>query len=111
MFEVPASKASKDQDKFPFKIGDQSFKIKRAKFLTIKEQIAIADADTLAERIGHIFGPAGSKINEAVMGLDDDQFNALMDAYNADSEVAPGESQGSSTSSETGSSEKPSSST
>ena len=111
MFEVPTTKASKDQDKFSFKIGAQSFKIKRVKYLTIAEQITIANTETLEQRVEAIFGPAGSKIGDAVLGLVDDQFDALMDAYNADSEVTPGESEGSSTSSATGSSEKPSSTT
>lgn len=95
-FVVPASKASKGQDKFEFTIGTQTFAVKKAKYLSIDEQVKIGDGDIEAT-IGVVFGAPGSKAARAVGGLDTEQFTALLEAYNKDSEVTPGESVASST--------------
>jgi hypothetical protein len=93
-FQVPASKKSIGQDKFEFEIDGETHSITRAKFLSIGTQLSLDSADA-QERITILFGEPGSKLGDAVRGLDSDQFDALMDAYNEDSDVAPGESQGS----------------
>lgn len=94
-FQVPPSKKSKGQDKFEFEIDGKKHSIPRAKFLSIGTQLSLDTADA-QERITILFGKPGSALGDAVRGLDSDQFDALMEAYNDDSEVTPGESQGSS---------------
>lgn len=109
-FQVPpAKKHAKIDTNFAFKIGAQSFSVPKTKFLSIGDQETIAGG-ALAETLDTVFGPRGTKVGDAVRELDEDQFEALMDAYNADSDVTPGESGDSSSSSEENT-EKPSGTT
>jgi hypothetical protein len=95
-FQVPPSKASKGQDKFTFKIGDETYTVKKAKFLTVGEAERINRPDRTDTDVLDLFGPVGSKVGDAVRGLDEAQFEALMDAWTEDSAVTPGESEASS---------------
>lgn len=89
-FEVPASKASVEQDVFKFTIpGHKSqFSVKRLKFLSIGQR---ADLGDNAARILDFFGAEGTKQGDAVRSLDAEQFKALSDAWQADSDVTLGE--------------------
>lgn len=96
-FQVPASKASKGQDKFEFEIGSQKFAIRRLKFLTLGQQEVInAPGRTDSDVLDTVFGDASTKCGKAVRGLDSEQFDALYEAWAEDSEVSPGESSASS---------------
>lgn len=91
MFEVPASKASKGQDQFRFKIGSKSYSVKKAKHLSIGAAESLANPES-ASVVIDLFGKKGTAQGDAVRSLDQDQFQALVDAYMADSAVTLGES-------------------
>lgn len=95
-FEVPESKASKGQDQFPFTIPGHpgKFSIKKAKYLTIGQAEAL-EAPESASIVLDVFGKAGTKQGDAVRSLDQDQFKALVAAWQADSDVTLGESKAS----------------
>ncbi len=95
MFEVPAAKKSKGQDRFPFTIPgvEGRFSVRKLKFLSVGQREEIADGGS-----GMIAFFCGStaKQAEAVRSLDEDQFNALVTAWQEDSKVTMGESPASS---------------
>jgi hypothetical protein len=95
-FEVPASKASIGQDVFKFKIPGRSgeFSVKRAKFLSVGDAEALETPDN-ASVVLDLFGKKGTKQGDAVRTLDTEQFQALVDAWQADSDVTLGESEAS----------------
>lgn len=95
-FKVPPSKASKGQDKFKFEIDGKAYTVKKAKFLTVGETERISRPDRTDTDVLDLFGPVGSEVGDAVRGLDESQFEALMDAWTEDSAVTPGESEASS---------------
>lgn len=88
-FQVPASKASKGQDQFEFTIGTATFSVTKAKFVPIGEleRLEVDGNAALA-----FFGAEGTKQGAAVRGLDSEQFSALVQAWNDDSEISSGES-------------------
>lgn len=93
-FEVPASKASIGQDKFKFSIDGNDYSIKRAKFLSVGEAEALESPESVTVMLD-LFGKKGTKAGDAVRGLDSDQFQALVDAWQKDSDVTLGESEAS----------------
>jgi hypothetical protein len=93
-FKVPDSTRSVDQDMFEFDIAGKSYKIKRAKYLTIGEVEALEDPDSSTVVID-MFGRKGTKQGDAVRALDDEQFQALVNAWKQDSGVGVGESEAS----------------
>lgn len=93
VYEVPASKASKGQDQFEFSIGGQAFKVKKLKFIPIGQRAAISDNGGAQV---DFFGAAGTKQGDAVRALDEEQYTALVEAWQADSGVTVGESEASS---------------
>lgn len=95
MFEVPAAKKSKGQDRFPFTIPGHEgrFSVRKLKFLSVGEREEIAPGG--AEMVAFFCGST-AKQREAVRSLDEDQFNALVSAWQEDSQVTMGESQASS---------------
>lgn len=94
MFEVPAAKASKGQDRFEFSVPGKSgkFHVKKLKFLPIgaREDIADGGAPLVAFFCGETKGQT-----EAVKSLLEDQFQALVEAWQSDSGVTLGESEAS----------------
>lgn len=90
-FEVPASKASIEQDVFKFSIPGQkqAFSVRRLKFIPIGQRATMGDD---ADAILDFFGAVGTKQGDAVRSLDADQFQALSEAWQKDSEVTLGES-------------------
>jgi hypothetical protein len=94
VYEVPASKASKGQDQFEFKIGDDAFRIRRLKFLSIGQAEALEAPDSVSVVLD-LFGRAGTKQGDAVRSLDKEQFEALVEAWQADSGASLGESEAS----------------
>jgi hypothetical protein len=94
VYEVPASKASKGQDQFEFKIGDDAFRIRKLKFLSIGQAEALEAPDSVSVVLD-LFGRAGTKQGDAVRSLDKEQFEALVEAWQADSGASLGESEAS----------------
>jgi hypothetical protein len=94
-FEVPASKASIEQDVFKFSIPGHKtmFSVKRLKFLSVGQRESIGD-DTAT--ILDLFGAKGTKQGDAVRSLDEEQFDALSKAWQDDSKITLGESEASS---------------
>lgn len=90
-YEVPASRASIGQADFEFKIGGKSYKIRRLKFLSIGQAEALESPDSVSVVLD-LFGRAGTKQGDAVRSLDKEQFEALVEAWQADSDVTLGES-------------------
>lgn len=95
VFEVPESKRSVEQDVFPFKIGSKTYKIKRAKFLSIGDAETLESPDS-ATVVLDMFGVKGTPQGDAVRSLDAEQFEALVEAWKQDSGVGVGESEASS---------------
>jgi len=96
-FEVPEANASKEQDKFQFKIPGQSgtFAVKRLKFLSVAQAEQIeSDGEALFE----FFGKKGTKQGDALRSLNRGQYQALIRAWQQDSDVDLGESAASSAS-------------
>ena len=90
VYEVPASKASKGQDMFEFKIGSSTHKVKKARFLSAGQMEDLTSGDVA--RVLDTFGKRGSVVGDAVRSLDMDQIEALANAWTADSELSSGES-------------------
>jgi len=95
-FEVPVSRASVDQDVFKYKIGEDTFTVKKAKFLSVGQAEALSGADSVSAAL-NLFGLPGTKAGDAVRSLDQEQFSALIDAWQEDSKIALGESGASAT--------------
>ena len=96
-YEVPEANASKEQDKFPFKIPGHSatFSVKRLKFLSVAQAELIEyDANAMFE----FFGKKGTKQGDALRSLNRGQYQALIRAWQQDSDVDLGESAASSAS-------------
>lgn len=93
-FEVPASKASKEQDRFGFSIPGKpgKFSVKRLKFLSVGKRDEIGDGGSAMLAF---FCEGSAKQADAVRSLDVEQFNALVEAWQEDSAVTLGESQAS----------------
>lgn len=93
-FQVPPPRTPKrGEESFPFVIGEQTFKVRK---------VALTDVDTLTKVASDdaaaldLFAGASKAQQKAVRGLQREQFQALMRAWYADSDVTEGESQASS---------------
>jgi len=96
-FQVPPSKKSKGQDKFEFEIDGAKFSVRRFGAFSLEEHIFMrSDECGENEMLDLVFGKKGTKLGNAVRALEAEQYSALQDAWMEDSEVTPGESQGSS---------------
>ncbi len=95
MFEVPASKASKGQDLFEFSCPGKpgKFSVKKLKFLSVGKRDEIGDG---GRPMLDFFCEGSTKQGEAVRSLDEEQFNALVTAWQDDSGVSLGEPEASS---------------
>lgn len=91
MYEVPRSKASKGQDMFPFTIDGEAFKVKRLMYLSLGQLEELEESTAALD----FFGKKGTKQGTAIRGLTKPEFEALVNAWRADSESQPGESQAS----------------
>jgi hypothetical protein len=89
VFEVPASKKSKDQNKFAYKVEGKEFKVALAKYLTGHQMEALLNGRLSV--LYDAFGAATSAPGKAVRSLDMDQFGELVEAWVADSGVSVGE--------------------
>ena len=96
MFEVPAAKRSIKQNLFEFKIGAKTYTVPKFEHLPVGvlETIEAASDDAIGPYLD-IFGAKDSAIGKAIRGLDKDQLTALIHAWQADSGVTVGESEGS----------------
>lgn len=93
MYEVPFDKKSIEQDKYQFKIGAKVHGVKKAKYLSGREAIAVAAGDLSA--IYDIFGADGTPTGDAVRDLPIEHFNGLVEDWTRDSGITLGESQAS----------------
>jgi hypothetical protein len=87
-FQVPASKASKGQDRFEFEIDGKTFSVRKAKFVPID---ALVQLETAGLRTLEFFGGDNKTQIAAVGSLEREQFAALVLAWREDSEVTAGE--------------------
>jgi hypothetical protein len=93
VFSVPKSKKSLDQNKFQYEIDGKTFKVKSVKYLTGWEMEALLDGDLSA--LYNVFGSSDSPAGKAVRGLIVEEFQALLEAWQADSDIDAGESKAS----------------
>ena len=96
MFEVPAAKRSLKQNVFEFKIGTETYTVPKFEYLPVGVLEVIES--TAADAIGpflDVFGAKDSAVGKAVRGLDKEQLLALIKAWQADSDITAGESEGS----------------
>jgi hypothetical protein len=96
MFEVPAAKRSLKQNVFEFKIGTKTYTVPKFEYLPVGVLEVIES--TAADAIGpflDVFGAKDSAVGKAVRGLDKEQLLALIKAWQADSDITAGESEGS----------------
>lgn len=95
-YAVPEPKRSKGQDVFEFgpASAPSKFKVKRLKYLpmgTVEALSTAGDDDRFAVMLA-LFGDKDSPSGKFVRGLEADQFTALFQAYEEDSNVSVGES-------------------
>ena len=96
VYEVPAAKRSLKQNVFEFKVGAKSFSVPKFEHLSVGVLEAVESAPENA--IGpflDIFGAKDSAVGKAVRGLDKEQITDLIKAWQADSGITVGESEGS----------------
>lgn len=91
VFEVPEARQSRAQNQFKFKIAGKPFSVKKAKFLTIGETEMLAHPETSSDIID-FFGKRGTAQGDAVRTLNQEQFDALVEAFLTDSRLSLGES-------------------
>lgn len=89
-YEVPASKRSIKQDVFEYAIGGKTYKVVTAKYLNGHQMEAVTSGDLTG--IFNIFGTPGSPEGEAIRTLDQEQLEALIEAWTSDSDLTLGES-------------------
>ena len=93
-YEVPESKRSLKQNQFLFKVpgNTKQFTVVKAKFLPVGliETLSGNDKAVSIKDLLELFG--GGEASEAVRGLDSEQLNDLMGAWQKDSGISVGES-------------------
>lgn len=93
-YEVPEAKRSVDQNKFKFTVGSKTFKVPKMAHLNGYEIEQLNSGDN--EQVYLTFGAADSAIYKAVKSLEvETQLSPLLEAWAADSEMTPGESEAS----------------
>jgi hypothetical protein len=96
VYEVPVAKRSLKQNVFEFKVGARSFTVPKFEFLSVGVLEAIESApDNAIGPYLSVFGEPDSPIGKAIRTLDKDQLTGLIKAWQADSDVTVGESEGS----------------
>lgn len=92
MYEVPDSKKSIDQNRWPFKVGGKEFWIPRAKYLTTRQADTMQE-DSLGEALSKI---APNKATaDVLLDMPLDHVEGLFEAWQEDSGVTLGESESS----------------
>jgi len=84
------------QNVFEFKIGTETYTVPKFEYLPVGVLEVIES--TAADAIGpflDVFGAKDSAVGKAVRGLDKEQLLALIKAWQADSDITAGESEGS----------------
>lgn len=93
MYEVPDPKKSIAQNRFAFKIGDKEYHLSRMKFLTLAQADKIDD-DASPARIMAAIAP-DERTAKALNEVPIEHLEGLFEAWQADSGVSVGESEGS----------------
>ena len=91
VYQVPPSKASKDQNKFKFEIDGEKFEIVKLKFLPVGVVEKMADSE-VPESVKMLLPFPEGPVRDAVRTLDREQFQGLVEAYRDDSGISVGES-------------------
>ena len=96
VFEVPSAKRSLKQNVFEFKIAGKTHSVPKFEYLPVGvlETIESTAADAIGPFLD-VFGTKDSVVGKAVRGLEKEQLTALIHAWQADSAVTVGESEGS----------------
>jgi len=96
VYEVPAAKRSLKQNVFEFKISGKTHSVPKFEYLPVGvlEVIEATAADAIGPFLD-IFGAKDSAVGKAVRGLDKEQITDLIKAWQADSGITVGESEGS----------------
>jgi hypothetical protein len=96
VYEVPAAKRSIKQNVFEFKVAGKTYSVPKFEYLPVGvlEGIESAAADAIGPYLS-VFGEKDSPIGKAIRSLDKDQLTALIQAWQSDSDVSVGESEGS----------------
>lgn len=96
VFEVPAAKRSLKQNVFEFKISGKTYNVPKFEYLPVGVlEVIEATAPDAVGPFLDVFGAKDSPVGKAVRTLDKDQLIALIGAWQADSGVTVGESEGS----------------
>ena len=90
MYEVPYDKKSIEQDKYEFKIGAKTYKVRRAKHLSGNEAMAVADRQDL-EAMYDLFGERGTPIGDIVREIPVSMFNDLLEDWAKSDGISLGE--------------------
>lgn len=88
-FKVPDSKKSIAQNRFEFEVGDKSYTVPLLKYLPVKAAAAFERGDNVE---GILLGCDSEEARNAVLALDGEQFEVLMDEWAKASGVNVGES-------------------
>ena len=96
VYEVPAAKRSLKQNVFEFKVGAKTYSVPKFEHLSVGVLEAVESApDNAIGPYLSVFGEPDSAIGKAIRSLDKDQLTSLLKAWQADSGVTVGESEGS----------------
>lgn len=100
-FQVPKSKASIKQNRFEFVIDGQKYDVPLLRYLQAWQIEAFSKAEgssfeSSLDAVYAVFGEPGTTTGDVIRTLDQEQLNALTDAYLEASKVTPGESDASS---------------
>lgn len=90
MFEVPKSKRSIKQNRYQFKLDGKTFDVPKAQYLPLRAAKLFDEEKFIA---GFLELAEGNKaLEDALLGLDGEQLNALMEDWQKESDVSLGES-------------------
>ena len=96
VYEVPAAKRSLKQNVFEFKIAGKTYNVPKFEHLpvSVAEIIESAPENAIGPYLD-IFGSKETPVGKAIRTLDKEQLVALITAWQSDSGVSAGESEGS----------------
>lgn len=96
-FQVPTSKKSIQQNRFPFTVDGKTYSIPLLKYAPVEAAEAFENDKPIRALM---LAANDQTAADAIRSLDGEQFQALMDAWTEASGISPGESQASTGSSE-----------
>lgn len=93
MYQVPPSKRSIKQNRFEFEIDGKAYDLPKFDLIPISvlEEIEEAPLNAVAPYL-KVFGPKTSPLGKAIRSLDREQLTNLLQAWQTDAGITPGES-------------------